>query len=201
MLLIYYAISNISSTTIVTNTAVHCCLTSKNSSLSGVCTHTLGLSGFSPWTVKLCCQWVLPVRPQPWSVEGTQAGRAGEYLVPGTWYLVPLTLTFPCSSNNMHVFYFYTFNVISQHNLSFKQLGSLAPLRCNFQNFTVTQCSRLLPSWLKAAHISVDTCFSLNLQWIDSHWTHFLDTMKANKKSFCPQCRCTFWRKQTKHHF
>lgn len=86
MLLIYYAISNISSTTIVTNTAVHCCLTSKNSSLSGVCTHTLGLSGFSPWTVKLCCQWVLPVRPQPWSVEGTRAGRAGEYLVPGTWY-------------------------------------------------------------------------------------------------------------------
>lgn len=86
MLLIYYAISNISSTTIVTNTAVHCCLTSKNSSLSGVCTHTLGLRGFSPWTVELCCQWVLPVRPQPWSVEGTRAGRAGEYLVPGTWY-------------------------------------------------------------------------------------------------------------------
>lgn len=197
MLLIYYAISNISSTTIVTNTAVHCGLTSKNSSLCGVCTHTLGLSGFSPWTVELCCQWVLPVRPQPWSVEGTRAGRAGEYLEPGTWYrwrwLSPaLPTTCMCFTH----FTLYLSTTWASSNLDHWHLWDATSR--TLQSHSVQHCClrdlRLLTS--PSTPVSVS-----NLQSIDSHWTHFLDTMKANKNSFCPQCRCTFWRKQTKHHF
>lgn len=84
-LVIYYQINNINSTSIVTNTAVHCC-----------CMHTLGLSGFSPSTVELCCHWILPVRPHPGSAEGAWAGRAGQHQVPGPW-------TVTCSSNNMQM--------------------------------------------------------------------------------------------------